>query len=380
MKTTRRAFLRTAAVGVSATAVATSLLRAGDSAGSPAPNSSPVGRPPAADEIVDWHAHFLPPRFVDALRARAQPPHIVRTSDGREVRVSERESPGQPLREALVSVDARLRANDAMGVTRQVLSLAGLGADGLPAAEAAALAEEFNRGLSEIVAAHPQRFSGLAALPLQDPNDAARVLERGVTQFGLLGAILPVDAFLTLPSARLLLPVFEAANRLHAHLFIHPGTWPHSSANPRGAEDVPYRSSVIDLQGRVASAFATLALSDLLAPYPDLTVQVANLGGAIPFYVDRFRNVAHERGANDPISAFRRFFVDTGSQGSRSLELAATVLGPDRILFGTDAPGFSPPDILAAVRAAQLSPNHRQRILSGNGTAILRRRAQPHVG
>lgn len=370
MPTNRRQFLKTAAIGVPLFAAAPSLLRAAaETVAAPAtPPSTPGG-----GGVIDWHAHFQPPRFIEKLRARNTPPQVVRDASGTDGRINEAGGTPQPLRPAYTSVDHRLRANDQLGVERQVLSLAGLGAEGLPNDDYLALVQAFNDGIAEVVHAHPDRFSGLAALPSFDLEVAARELERAVRELGLLGALIPVDAFLSLATAQELTPVLQVADRLGAHLFIHPGAWRSAASDPRRteADNVPFRSNVIDLQGKVASVFNTIAQTDLFKPYARVTVQVANLGGAIPFYVDRYQNVARERKLPDPIPAFRRFYVDSGSQGTRSVELAASVLGADRVLFGTDAPGFSVEENLHAVRATRLSDAEKTRILSTNGLPLL---------
>ncbi|MET0262832.1 MAG: amidohydrolase family protein [Rariglobus sp.] len=334
--------------------------------------------------LIDWHSHFLPRKFVDLLRSRTLPPQIKLNDSGQEVRINEPGGAGQVLKPVFITIEERLRANDAAGVERQILSLPGLGGDDLPVNEVLLLAQSFNDGISRVVAAHPDRFSALATLPWTDVRVAAAELERAHRDLGLLGAIVPVDALLSIESAREILPVLEVAERWRSHLFIHPGSW-RGSRSPAAAKDdgVPFRSTVIDLQGRIASAFATLAYSDLLKPFPSVSVQIANLGGALPFYVDRLLNVAHERHLPDPITPLRRFYVDTGSQGTRSVELAASVLGADRLLFGTDDPVFSLAANARSIDVTSLRPEQKRQILSENGRALLgrpRRGVQPQPG
>ena len=79
----------------------------------------------------------------------------------------------------------RLRVLEEAGVSLQVLSLAGPGADLLPPREGAAWAREANDALAVIVAAHPDRFAGLAHLPFTDPDAAADELERCVKHLGV---------------------------------------------------------------------------------------------------------------------------------------------------------------------------------------------------
>ena len=331
---------------------------------------------------IDWHAHWIPPRLADLLRSRPVTPRIALDPSGeKEVLLREEGGPGQPLPATFVSLDARLRALDRAEVERQVLSLPGFfGDDTLPLADTLALARAFNDGLSELIVRHPERFSGLAILPASHPEEAAEELERSLRDLGLIGALLPVDAFLTLASARTLEPILAVAEEWGAHLFVHPGGWRgsrHGHGTPAAVESPAadtFRTAVLDLQGRISSAYVTLAYTDLLVPYPSVTVQLANLGGALPFYADRLHNVAAKRGLSDPISPLRRIYVDTGSLSTNSVELAAKVLGTDRLLFGTDDPVFSLAANVDGIRASRLTQEEQRDLLAENGRPLLHRR------
>src|ERR1700759_2987579 len=83
----------------------------------------------------------------------------------------------------------RLPDMDRNGVDMQVLSLTSPGIQGQPDPDIAVadprIANDF---LADIIKEHPQRFAGLAAIPLQDPPKAAAELRRAV-ELGLRGAL-----------------------------------------------------------------------------------------------------------------------------------------------------------------------------------------------
>src|SRR5215475_5250166 len=85
--------------------------------------------------------------------------------------------------------EIRLADMDANGVDMQVLSLmSGVEIITDPAA-AVAVARQVNDYLAEVVAAHPTRFAGFAALPLQDPDASVVELRRAVEDLGLKGVL-----------------------------------------------------------------------------------------------------------------------------------------------------------------------------------------------
>ena len=97
----------------------------------------------------------------------------------------------QQMVEALQETDeGRLGAMDEAGIEVAVLSLAApCIQDEFELSRAIARASEANDALAEIIASHPDRYVGLAALPLQDPVAAADELERCVTELGFRGAL-----------------------------------------------------------------------------------------------------------------------------------------------------------------------------------------------
>jgi predicted TIM-barrel fold metal-dependent hydrolase len=71
------------------------------------------------------------------------------------------------------------------------------------------------------------------------------------------------------------------------------------------------------------------------------------------------------------MSRTKRLHVDCSSLGGRSLELAVSIFGADRIVMGTDCPIFSTDWTLAAIRDARIDDTDRHAILYGNAERLL---------
>lgn len=327
---------------------------------------------------IDMHAHFVPAQMADALRQRGDAPWIEAMPDGGE-RIH------LPIGALAFGDDysdmaARLGFMDARGVDRQLLSFPGLfGLDSRPADEAAPLLSLFNDEVASVSRAHPERFTGLAALPFADMDRAVAELRRGCTELGLAGAILPNNAFLNIAEAEKLRPLFEIGNELGVHFFIHPGRRPDQVPAPGAAApaspfaDLAFARQALDVQASVAHATATLLFSDFLDDYSNVTVHMANLGGTLPMVIERMEHVAETRGieGDRPMSRTKRLHVDCSSLGARALELAVSIFGSDRIVMGTDCPIFSTDWTLAAIRDARIDDADRQAILHENAARLL---------
>ena len=323
---------------------------------------------------IDLHAHYVPAALAHRLRDRTSIPRIEAAAGGGERLVM----PVGSLAFSAVYGDpvARLAFMGRAGVARQVLSLPGLfGIDSLPALQAAPLTRLFNDDLAGLCRQHPQHFSGLASLPLADMALAVAELRRARLELGLIGAILPIDAFLSLAEAQKMQPLFDAGEALGVHFFIHPGRRTGAEPPVDRAPDHEMARRALAVQAGVGEAMVTLLLSDFLEPYRKVSVQVANLGGTFPAVVERMDHTARLRtpGAVLPSSRARRVLVDCASLGPRAIEQAVAVFGADRVVVGTDCPIFDTGYTLASIHEARLSEAERDLILDRNAKALLAR-------
>ena len=243
-----------------------------------------------------------------------------------------------------------------------------------------------NDRLSAICKEHPSRFAAFAALPLTDITAAAIELERTLALPGMIGAQIPGNAFLTKNDAEAMRPLLEVANRHRAVLFIHHGPRP-GDAFPKVAgntDNARRRNGTLDMQASLSSVMVTLCLTDYLVPYPDVTIQVHNLGGNVPYEVERMdhRCLLDTPDEELPSSRFRKapVYVDCNSFGPRAIEAAVSLYGAERIVCGTDGTEFGCDWTRKALADAQIGEEARAQILHRNAAAMLARvaKAAPH--
>jgi predicted TIM-barrel fold metal-dependent hydrolase len=330
--------------------------------------------------MIDMHAHWKPAEVADALRARTKEPRILRNADGVEVLKMPRMGE-EALATAFDDVDVHLTRMDRQGVETSVLSLVGgfCWIEAQPMDVAGPLCRRVNDRLSAICQEHPGRFAAFAALPLTDMTAAAAELERVLALPGMIGAQIPGNLFLTRDDAEAARPLLEVANRHHAVLFIHHGPRP-GDAFPKvggGTDNARRRNGTLDMQASLSSVMVTLCLTDFLAPYPDVTIQVHNLGGNIPYEVERMdhRSLLDTPEEELPSSRFRkaRVFVDCNSFGPRAIEAAVSLYGAERIVCGTDGSAFGVDWTRKALAEARIGEDERQQILHRNAATMMAR-------
>jgi uncharacterized protein len=329
--------------------------------------------------MIDMHAHWRPAELIDALRARTKEPHIVRNQGGVEVlksRIGE-----EPLSKAFDDLDFHLARMDRQGVNTSVLSLLGAFCwiESQPVEVALPLCRMVNDALSGICQKHEGRFRVFASLPLADMSVAAAEFERALALPGMVGAQVPGNGFLTKKDAENMRPLLDVANRHRAIVFIHHGPLPGDKF-PKVAGDIDNarrRNGTLDMQASLSSVMVTLCMTDYLAPYPDATVLVHNLGGNIPYEIERMdhRQLLDTPNEELPSSRFRRakVFVDCNSFGPSAIEAAVRLYGAERIVCGTDGTEFGCEWTSKALAEAAIGEDARTKILHSNAEAMMSR-------
>ena len=331
---------------------------------------------------IDMHAHLRPVALIDALRARTDLPRIERGDDGVEVLKSRRGA--VPLAEAFDDIDHRLEEMDRTGISTGVLSLFGemQWIERLPAEESLPLVRLYNDSVSDICQAHPGRFAAYASLPQADMAVAVAEFERAIALPGIVGALLPGNAFLTYEDADQYRPILAAANRHRAVIFIHwgprPGDkWPRV---PTGVDNAPRRLGTLDMQASLSSNMITLCFTDFLDDYPDALVHVHNLGGNLAYELERMdhRNLLDTPDEELPSNrvATPNVYVDCNSFGAQAIECGVRAYGADKIVFGTDGTEFGVDWSQKAVAEADIGEDARRAILHDNAARMLSHLAQ----
>ena len=326
---------------------------------------------PENARMIDMHAHFYGGGLVQRLRARTDRPCLRDGADGMQMLAM---NGAFPFEAAHFDPDVVLAQMDQTGVAQRMLTFPGaLCLDALPVAEIAAPISEFNSYMAALQTRTNGRLLGLAGLPLAAPEQAAQELLCVRRDLGLAGAILPADYFGTVATAKTLRPVLEMANQTGALLMLHPGPMAGQVPAPVASEFPQYRTSAVALQAQASQMVLTLVLSDLLDMYPRIRFQIINLGGTIPFILQRMESIARHRSPDQPfpVARLRRLWFDCASMGPRALEIAVATYGADRIMLGTDWPIFRDPPHETTLAPARLAPEDRAAVSHGTARALL---------
>lgn len=322
--------------------------------------------------VVDFHNHFYPPEYVDALRTSASVVKVTYDDDGNPCV----HYPGDYniLVPGHRDIEYRREAIEKHGVTTQVLSFTTPGVHVEPPEVAARLAREINDAFARIARKSHGRFSALATLPLNDPAASVVELERAMKTLGLPGAMVfsNVD-HVALADARFA-PLWKKADELGAVIYIHP-------TDPAGVEAMLdyWLMPLVGFLMDTTLAASRLVFSGVVARHPRIRWVLTHMGGTIPYLAERldrgYRAFADCREHIDrpPSEYLKGFYYDTVNFNPGAIRLALDFAGPDRLLAGSDYPHQigSIPLMLESLQALEVDESVRRKILGENAAALL---------
>jgi uncharacterized protein len=233
-----------------------------------------------------------------------------------------------------------LETMDAHGIERAILSVAAGGRQ----ADGVADTMRFNDTIGEAMREHPDRFPvGLAAIEPRHAERAVEELERALTEVGLQGLVFhPMFEGFIVGMGNVLDPILELASEHSALCLLHTA----------GIHATP------------------TAICEVAARYPRVTFIMGHPATA-PEPLDECVRVA---------PGIENLYVDLAyQQDPRTTEVLVDALGPDRVLFGSDAPYYDVGATLASIRAARISDDVREAVLHRNGARLIETFAHPRA-
>jgi gamma-resorcylate decarboxylase len=278
--------------------------------------------------------------------------------------------------------DQRLAEMDRCGIEIEVTSLNSNGIQSVTdPASATELARIANDALAEAVAKRPDRFAGLAALPMQDPHAAAVELVRCVRELKFKGALVNsfsqvgVDdsaVYYDLPQYR---PFWAEAERLGVPFYLHPRD--QLPSRRQAYEGHPW---LIGSPWGFAEETAIHALRlmgcGLFDDHPKLQIVIGHLGERIPYDLwrldHRLTKVPGRPAKRTMSDYFRKNFhiTTSGNFSTASLIQAILTVGSDRLLFAVDYPFEDHAQGCAWFDAAEIAESDRIKIGRDNAKLL----------
>jgi predicted TIM-barrel fold metal-dependent hydrolase len=274
---------------------------------------------------------------------------------------------------------ARLQAMDAAGISVQVLSVVGPGADLLPPDASPDFARRYNDALASVVATHPTRFAAFAHLPMTAPQAAADELARTVDEYHFCGALINGTTDGKFLDDPMFDPILARAEALGVPIYLHPWIPPEPVRRAYYDGFSPAVSFALATSGwgwhaETALHVLRLVLSGALDRHPRLKLIIGHMGEGLPTMLARCDERLPTTGLQRSISQTILDHVTITTSGFFTLPpfLAALLtFGVERILFSVDYPFSDNLTGRAFLDALPIPPDDKERIAHGTADRLL---------
>jgi aminocarboxymuconate-semialdehyde decarboxylase len=205
----------------------------------------------------------------------------------------------------------------------------------------------YNECVKELIEQHPERFTAMAAVPMQEPERAARVLADAVERLSFRGAYIATNVNHRYYDTDDFDPFWATAQDLDVLVFMHPD-------NPAGTELMGSFGLRL-VCGNPADTTLSLGLliySGVFDRFPRLKICTCHGGGFFPYHAGRFdrefvtgSQAARRAGRPNaprcvapPSSYLKNLYFDTLVYDPETLDFLRRKVGAAHLLLGTDYP------------------------------------------
>ncbi|WP_248960674.1 amidohydrolase family protein [Sphaerisporangium perillae] len=325
---------------------------------------------------VDLHAHVFTPACLELVEGLMAPEMEPFSYFGGQETNAYQVGHVKSIMPKLTDPAVRIADMDRMGIDVQALSVAPpqfyywtdpeLGRR---------LARLQNEHLAELVAGNPDRFVGLATVPMQDVSSAVAELEYAVRELGFRGAEINTNiAGLDLDDRRYR-PFFAKAEELDVVVLLHPNGFTHGERLMKY-----YLTNVLGNPLDTTVALTRIIHGGVLEDHPELKLCFVHGGGYLPFYSSRMDHAYEERPegrhhiSRPPSTYLKQVYVDCLVFDEVHLEFLLKKMGPDHVVVGTDYPfdmGYYDP-LGQLDRVPGLSDEEREMVRGGTAARLLK--------
>jgi aminocarboxymuconate-semialdehyde decarboxylase len=347
----RRKFLQIGAATAALSALKMEGARAQKSAGQPV--------------SIDAHSHWAPEPYIKAV-----------TDLGRSPRAA-----GKAIEPKLHDLKQRINWMDERGVKVHVMTLSGSMPWGWAKPDdAVRLAQIVNDAGIEAHQAYPDRFLIGAGVPIRDPAASVKELNRiagkpGIRAVGLPNSLDGRD-YIIEPEYE---PFLARCEQLGYPLLFHPVDYaPNHFAHPDRLEGPNFLYNTLGFPFESATTATKMIFSGTLDKFPKLEVVLPHSGGCFPYVVGRVDHSINKKAVSAKLKGsmrdyMRRFYYDSLAYWPETLRFMIDLLGPDRIMIGTDC--YATMDVEwpnALVEEMKIPAADRDLILRGNAAKLFR--------
>jgi aminocarboxymuconate-semialdehyde decarboxylase len=321
--------------------------------------------------VIDVHTHMFTAKWLELLKKEGAPYNIKTRPDGQQ-EIFRGDTPVVIPQRGHFDYKLRIEHMDSAGIDISIVSLTCPNVYWGNEDVSRRAARESNDTMAEAQVTYPDRIRWFTSLPWEYPATATEELARSCNN-GAIGVMVLANVAGRSLTDPMFAPIWTEIDRRRLPVLVHP-------TDPPGAELMDMTK--FDLSWSVGFMFdTTLAITRMIFEgffdrYPDLKIIASHGGGTLPYLVGRFEKgdeveiPSRRQMKRKPSDYLRHIYYDCITYNSGALRYLISVVGANRVMFGTDWPHQVHDTKGAFANTARLPAEQASAVRSGNAQRV----------
>src|SRR5215472_10464267 len=289
--------------------------------------------------VIDVHTHMFTERWLELIRKEGGIYNLKTRPDGQQ-EIFRGDTPVVIPQRGHFDYTLRIRHMDSAGIDISIVSLTCpnvyWGNEGV----SCRAARESNDSMAHAQAKYPDRIRWFTSLPWEYPQRALEELTRTCDN-GAVGVMVLANIAGRSLTDPLFAPIWAEIDRRALPVLVHPTDLPGIDQMDMKKYDLSWSVGFI---ADTTLAFTRIIFDGFLDLYPNLKLVASHGGGALPYLVGRFDKgdeveiPSRRRLKARPSEYLKRICYDCITYHPGALQFLISVVGANRVLFGTDYP------------------------------------------
>jgi len=290
--------------------------------------------------VIDVHTHMLNNEWLKLLEKHGRPRYTLKAVTGGLRAIHLDGAPFMTPVPEMFDWDLRIKNMDRVGIDVSVVSLTCPNAYWGSEAVSLKAAQVMNEEMAKARKTWPDRIQWLCSLPWQYEKAALAELKRSL-KAGACGVMVLANIAGRSLTDPLFAPVWAEIDRRALPVLVHPTDLPGIDEMDMKKYDLSWS---VGFMADTTLAFARMIFDGFLDLYPNMKMIASHGGGTLPYLVGRFdmgdkvEIPSRRKMKAKPSEYLKRIWYDCINYHPGALQFMISVVGADRVLYGTDYP------------------------------------------
>src|SRR6516165_7915620 len=321
--------------------------------------------------VIDVHTHNFTRGWLDLLRRHGGLYHLKMRPDGR-AEIFRGDTPVAVRQPGHFDYDLRIRVMDESGIDLSIVSLTCPNVYWGGEDVSCRAARDSNDTMRDAQTAYPDRIRWFASLPWEYPQAAIEELKRACHN-GAVGVMVLANIAGRSLNDPFFAPIWAEIDARALPVLVHPTDPPGTDLMDMGKYDLSWS---VGFMFDTTLAITRMIFDGFFDRYPNMKIIASHGGGTLPYLVGRFEKgdeveiPSRRQMKRKPTEYLRHIYYDCITYNLGALQYLISVVGAERVMFGTDWPHQVHDTKGAFANTAALPEDQTKAVRAGNAQRI----------